>query len=215
MTTLMTTASGARRTLAHEIDRLDEVLNGLSDNLGEAVGDAVRVAASQDLRQAAREAIRDALSERDLLMAQGPKFQEKQPPQGPSPLRVTQGGWLVKQALVVEGWIAQAGSGLRCCQSWLQDRWADLGHACLALWNRMRPSLGIVVVLGTLLWLLRWHVLIGIGGALLLGVTALLSAPAVATVAATVGGFVLTFLVPVRVLPLPGALTRTPPEQEP
>jgi hypothetical protein len=212
MTTLMTTTSGSRRTLAHEIDRLDEILNGLSDNLGEAVGDAVRVAASQDLRQAAREAIRDALTERDLITTASQKAEKQQFVPTPSP--VASGGWLVKKAFVVEGWIAQAGSGLRSCQGWLQARCADLGRACLGLWNRARPSLGIVVVIGTLLWLLRWHLLLGIGGALLLGVTALLSGPAVAMVAATVGGFVLTFLAAVRVMPFPGARTRRPPEQE-
>jgi hypothetical protein len=212
MTTLMTTAAGARRTLAHEIDRLDAILTGLSDNLSEAVGDAVRAGVRQDLRHAAREAIRDVLTERNLTPAASENAAHQQAV--PPPLPVPNGGWLVKRAFVVEGWIAQAGSGVRRCQGWMWDRCADLGRACLGLWNRARPSLGLVVVIGTLLWLLRWHLLLGIGGALLLGVTALLSGPAVAMVAATVGGFVLTFLAAVRVLPFPAALARTPPEQQ-
>src|SRR5262249_38603148 len=54
MTTLtsLTGSSVARRSLAHEIDRLDAILTGLSDNLNEAVADAVKQAVGQELHQA-------------------------------------------------------------------------------------------------------------------------------------------------------------------
>src|SRR5260370_39133995 len=46
MTTTTTTSNGraARKSLAEQIDRLDNLLEGLSENLTEAVGDAVRAA---------------------------------------------------------------------------------------------------------------------------------------------------------------------------
>src|SRR5260370_7374584 len=46
MTTTTTTSNGraARKSLAEQIDRLDNLLEGLSENLTEAVADAVRAA---------------------------------------------------------------------------------------------------------------------------------------------------------------------------
>jgi hypothetical protein len=62
-TTLKDNGRTPRKTLSTQLDRLDEILDGLADNLNEAVAGATREAVLQAVREAVVQVIREALSE--------------------------------------------------------------------------------------------------------------------------------------------------------
>src|SRR5262249_11582887 len=61
--TTATTTNGVRKTLASQIDRLDSILDGLSENLNQAGADAVQGAVELAVRQAVKEAMQAILTE--------------------------------------------------------------------------------------------------------------------------------------------------------
>jgi hypothetical protein len=202
MTTLMTTASGSRRTLANEIDRLDEILNGLSDNLSEAVGDAVRAATTEELPQAAQQALRAALL--DPVVLNGLRNGLVTNPPTPTP----SGGRLVRLAYRVENRLTAVKTGLSGCWAWVAQRWADVGRLLQSGRDRVMQLCVMLMLIWPLLWTFRWHVLIAGAVGVLLGLVTLLSNPLVGIVASTLGAFVLTLLVVIRALPVPPKQSR-------
>src|SRR4051812_24061213 len=67
-TTNTTTTNGGvvRKTLASQIDRLDNLLEGLPENLNEAVADAVRGTMAAVVREAVQVAVHEILTSAEL-----------------------------------------------------------------------------------------------------------------------------------------------------
>jgi hypothetical protein len=91
----MTTANGtmkartARKSLGDQIDRLDNILDGLADALNESVADAVKDVIAETVRQAVHAAVAEVLSSPDLLHAalekHAPMPADSVPPTAPRP----------------------------------------------------------------------------------------------------------------------------------
>jgi hypothetical protein len=131
-TNLMTTTNAdgrARKSLAEQIDRLDAILDGLSDALTEAVAAAVSEAAGRAVKEAFQTVLAEALAnpvlhERALHVDSQPAPRADSPP-GPRPLaRLTT--WLG----------ARARSCVQACLAGLC--WARDTAARLSLWTRSR-----------------------------------------------------------------------------
>jgi len=67
MTTSVGTNGKARKSLAEQIDRLDQILDGLADGLNGAVADALRDSVGQAVQQALRGVLIEALTNPQLL----------------------------------------------------------------------------------------------------------------------------------------------------
>lgn len=59
----------ARKSLGHQLDRLDGILNGLAEALNESVAEAVKVAVEAAVREAVAAAVAEMLSRPELLRA--------------------------------------------------------------------------------------------------------------------------------------------------
>ena len=85
MTAIMnpnTSGTSQRKTLASQLDRLDNILDVLSDGLNEAVASAVEGAVAAAVREAVQLAVMELLTNPSLLQ----RVREAAlPPQGPPP----------------------------------------------------------------------------------------------------------------------------------
>jgi hypothetical protein len=112
-----TTTNGTqRRTLAQQIDRLDDILDGLDEALAGAVADAVRQATGTAVKEAVRLALVEVLTNADVLAlisaAAHTHAPALLPPRPPTPLPLTAGR---RCASVWESWAGgpARGSGPR------------------------------------------------------------------------------------------------------
>src|SRR5262245_40835322 len=76
---------GQRKQLAHQLDRFDEILDGLAAALNESVADAVRGAVGQAVREAVEASVREVLSSPELLRAALARHEPPAPPAPPAP----------------------------------------------------------------------------------------------------------------------------------
>jgi hypothetical protein len=98
MTTTNATSNGRlpRKSLGNQIDRLDGMLEGLSEALNESVADAVRGAVGQAVREAVVVAVREVLATPALLRAALAQHGPSEPEpwkQTPRPPEERAGGW--------------------------------------------------------------------------------------------------------------------------
>src|ERR1043166_5538730 len=68
-----------RKTLADQLDRLDQILDVLSDGLNEAVASAVQEAAGAAVQQAVRQALVEVLTNPDVLTLIGSAARAQSP----------------------------------------------------------------------------------------------------------------------------------------
>src|ERR1700733_14355405 len=61
--------STQRKQLSHQLDRLDQILDGLADALNESVADAVKDVIGQVVSESVHAAVKEVLSSPDLLKA--------------------------------------------------------------------------------------------------------------------------------------------------
>lgn len=142
-----------RKTLSTQIDRLDGILDGLSEALSESVAMAVKEAVSGVVREAVEAAVKEVLSNPQLLKAalaqHTPLTEQVQPatpktkPQSLWESLKTGWIWLREQAIEKAG---QAKRGLSvawtwCLEKlgqggrWMSARWSDLTTYSLSLWT--------------------------------------------------------------------------------
>jgi hypothetical protein len=98
MTTNHTTSP--RKSLADQIDRLDSILDGLSDNLNEAVATAVQQAVASAVQEAVRLAVIEVVTNAELQQLLRPPTS---PVPDPAPTEATGGGFLSGLWLAVRG----------------------------------------------------------------------------------------------------------------
>src|SRR5262249_31612951 len=104
-----TTNGQQRKTLASQIDRLDSILDGFSDNLNEAVATAVKEAVTTGVQQA----VLEVLTNLELQQLLHPPTPPAPPPAPPTPPAETHsgGGWLGGL------WLALSGTAKRVAQA--------------------------------------------------------------------------------------------------
>ena len=139
-----------RRTLASQLDRLDSILDGLSDGLNEAVADAVRDAVGIAVKEAAGVAVREALQAVLTEVLTNPALLEHlQPPRQPAPPTPPVAVPAERPSLRERMAAAGAWTGRKAQAAWTACRRAlgNLGSGLLALW-RLRTRLLAAVSIG-------------------------------------------------------------------
>jgi hypothetical protein len=95
MTKTMEMNGPIRKTLASQIDRLDSILNGLSEGLNDAVAQAVREAVGLAVQEAVQAVLTELLTNLALReQLQGPAAAEAAPPDDPANRSGGGKGWL-------------------------------------------------------------------------------------------------------------------------
>jgi len=127
-----------RKSLAEQIDRLDQVLDGLAENLNGALAAAVQEATGQAVQQAVRQALAEVLTNPDVLKLLGGAARLHSPPQ-------------------------ESGGGLRSLREWAGGKLRAAREFCgvgmsLGLW-----TLGGLLDRLRCLWQYRGHVVVGVG----------------------------------------------------
>jgi hypothetical protein len=191
MTTTMTSNGRPRKTLASQIDRLDTMLEGLSENLNEAVADVVRTAVVIAVREAVQGALAEVLTNPAILA----RLRDALPPMPATPTPVARPGegptvkerlsqvwsWLGAQVRALTGTCQSALNGLCAGAARAQERLQQAGQA---VWLRLR-----------LLRLFRGQLLLAVGVGVAAGVAAFVAAPWVAAMLSGLGGFMTAIVV--------------------
>jgi hypothetical protein len=205
MTTAMSANGSARRTLASQIDRLDEILDGLAQHLDAAVAGAVREAVTVALKEGVPVAVLEVLANKELQQRAGvPHAPATQPP--PMAVRLTNTarqcwGWLVGAARdtwdsitaavqVVKVGAMQAANHIFATGREKAQQVRDQVTAGVRVgWMRLVVFVTLARQLGR-----RLPVAVGVGVAV--GLVAYLAGPLVVPVACGLTGFVTSLLMP-------------------
>ena len=163
-TTINTNGRMHRKTLSTQIDRLDGILDGLSEALSESVAVAVKEAVSTVVREAVEAAVKEVLSSPDLLKAalaqHTPPVVQAQPTAPKTKHRslwesLKNGwNWLREQTTEKAG---QVKKGLGVAWTWCLEKlgqgchsmnagWKVWPPACLSLWATCRgPATAVAI----------------------------------------------------------------------
>src|SRR5262245_20134858 len=188
-----------RKTLSHQIDRLDQVLDGLADALQGSVAQAVSQAVGTAVREAVEAALKEALANPELLRAALAQQQTNLPrpelEQPPVTVAVPMTGWdclcawcgeaagQLKDALGgAWAWGVRAGQE---CWGWLTSRWQDLAGCLTGL-------LLALLMLAVWLWQFRRSGALALSVGLLAAAASYLAGPLVASLLCGLCGAALT-----------------------
>ena len=194
MTTMtMPHPNGRKRpSLSEQINRLDSVLDGLSENLNDAVADAVKAAVGIAVKEAVQTALKEVLAHPTIsAKLQPPTAPVNEPPPGPSrkiPTRPTLGQRLAAGWQQARGWAA---SVREACRSPLQTVRIFAGN----LWHRSVSRLTAVRTIGELLWHFKFPALTALTVGVLMAVLVFFAGPWMAAVLSGIGAFVMTLAV--------------------
>jgi hypothetical protein len=192
MTTTMTSnGRSPRKTLASQIDRLDTMLEGLSENLNEAVADVVRTAVVIAVREAVQGALAEVLSNPAILA----RLRDALPPMPTIPTPVARPGdgpTLKARLSQVWSWLgAQVRALTGTCQGALNGFAAGAAHAR----DRLQKAGQVVWLRLRLLRHFRGQLLLALGVGVAAGVAAFLAAPWLAALLSGLGGFMTAVVV--------------------
>jgi hypothetical protein len=184
-----TNANGRqRKSLASQLDRLDEMLDGLGENLNDAVADAVKGAVALAVQEAVRAALTEVLSNPAILA----KLQAAQPAPAPT---------LGEQLASCGSWLAAKANSAGAC---VRSGWSRLRALGAALVGHATQGAGVMLeatfrkacqVVGQCrpLWRLRCRIAVALAVGLVLGVLGFHAAgPLLAGTTTGVCGFVVT-----------------------
>jgi hypothetical protein len=191
MTTSTNNNRPQRQTLASQIDRLETILSGLPESLGQTVAEAVHDAVGK----AVELAVREVLTNPDLLRA----LQAQAAPTA-EPAKAAQDGSLSKslgqawqktrdnaawagekvgqQAAAVGGWLSRTCAWVG---GWLQTGWAWASVACGRVVAGVAAMCGALPALLMLLWAYRRPVLVALTVGLVIGLGSYWAGPFVAS----------------------------------
>jgi hypothetical protein len=186
MTVTMTNGK-TRKTLADQLDRLDNILDALSEGLNGAVADAVKEAAGAAVQEAVRQALIEVLTNPDVLTLIGGavRTQAPAPPAPDVPPVVVDSRLGLREPLGALG--SWAGRQVRAARS-ACTRAAAAGLRGLGgLGARLLP-----------LWQLRKHLLVALGVGAAAGLVAYVAGPWVAALLSGVATFASTVTLQAR-----------------
>lgn len=173
--TTMTNGRG-RKSLASQLDRLDQILDCLSDGLNEAVATAVKEAVAVAVEQAVRTALCEVLTNPEVLaMLQGATQPQNSQPKQSVGVRVRER-------------IGEAAS-------WVGNRLRQFGHTCCTVKNRVQQDMCAFRKRVQVLKPFRMSILIALSIGVIAGVTAYFVGPWLSAVVSGVGGFATTMAV--------------------
>jgi hypothetical protein len=199
MTSTISGNGTQRKSLASQIDRLDQILDGLADALNESVADAVREVVGQAVREAVQATVREVLASPELLRAALSKHPTTVPAPAPRAKGQTLKGLLesvrdactkAKQAMV------QAATKVGQALAWGLDK---LRQGCAFVGNRCKQTvIGCISsarclgTIGTQLWRFRRSCTIALTVGVVSGVGSYLAGPLLASLASGISGAALT-----------------------
>jgi hypothetical protein len=200
--TMTSTISGngtQRKSLASQIDRLDQILDGLANALNESVAEAVREVVGQAVREAVQATVREVLASPELLRAAMHKHIPAVPTPAPTAKRQTLKGLLQgvrASCLKAKQATWQAGQKLGRALAWGLDK---LRQGCAFVRGRCKQtvvgclrSARCLGTIGTQLWRFRRSCTIALTVGVVSGVGSYLAGPLIASVASGIGGAALT-----------------------
>jgi hypothetical protein len=191
----MTSASinnGQRKQLSSQLDRLDQILDGLSEALTESVADAVKEVIGQVVSEAVALAVKEVLSSPDLLRAALSKHEQATPTAKRRTLKKllkTAGTRTVEKVKETAGQVTQKlGQGISWCWRKLKQgfqRGKEIVVGCVRTCN------GVVVIAGQL-WRFRKTCSIALAVGILSGISTYFAGPVLASVASGISSAALT-----------------------
>jgi hypothetical protein len=179
--TITNTNGRVRKSLAEQIDRLDQILDGLADGLNDAVAMAVKEAVGVAVKEAVKAVLAEVLTN-PAVAAKLFGTTVQPPTRTPKPGRLRRlGGWIGRQTRSV---YHAASSLIR-----------HAGQACRTLFRRTRK--GVVSVLARVQVLRQFKVqlLTAVAVGTAAGTAAYLAGPWLAAVVSAAGGFATTVAV--------------------
>jgi hypothetical protein len=177
--TTMTNGRG-RKSLASQLDRLDQILDCLSDGLNEAVATAVKEAVAVAVEQAVRTALCEVLTNADVLaLVRGAaeQSQTSQPTSKPVGVRVRE--------------------RIGKVMAWIGHRLRQFGRMCCVAKNRVQTGVATFRRRLEMLRPFRTPILIALSVGMVAGVAAYFAGPWLSAVASGIGGFATTLAVQV------------------
>jgi hypothetical protein len=210
MTTTQSVNGRTRKSLAEQIDRLDEILEGLAQSLDAAAAGAVKEAVNVALKESVPAAVLEVLANKELQQRAGVTHTPAtQPP--PMAVRLTNTArrcwnWLAEAARdtwdsittvgqVVKVWMLEAANHILATGRAKVQQVRDQVTAGVRVgWMRL-------VVLATLARQLRRRLPVALGVGVAAGLIAYLAGPLVVPVACGVVGFFGALLVPWEAIP--------------
>jgi hypothetical protein len=210
MTTTASENGRARKSLASEIERLHEILNGLSANLHEAVATAVAGAVKEAMTAAVQEAAHAA-----VVKALANKEVQQRLDATPTPVSqppVTMAVRLADTARRCWGWLAGAArdtcdtvtTAAQVVKDWALEAATHILTAGRAKAQQIRDRVtaGVrvgwmrLVVVATLARQLRRRLPVALGAGVAVGLVAYLAGPLVVPIACGLAGFLGSLLIP-------------------
>jgi hypothetical protein len=183
MTTTMAMNSSngqVRKTLASQLDRLDQILDTLGEGLNEAVGQAVQEAVEAAVREGVRQGVRGALSEvltnPEVLAALRAALAPEPPNPQPAPAPCMPPSTPRKSGLLGRAW-GRAGAGFQ-----------KVGTALGAGVQRVRQAAGTVRGGLQILKPFRTQLLVALGVGTAVGVAVFFAGPYVAAASGWLAG---------------------------
>jgi hypothetical protein len=176
----------ARRSLATEIDRLDQMLDGLANGLNEAVGDAVRAALGGAMRETVQAVLKELFTNPEILARLRAELGAMPPaPAQPAPVR--------------RGLRKRLCTGIRtgvrklrqACAKWI---WRQRERICTCA-RRIRQALVVVRTHLPMLRPFRRQILTAFTCGIGVGVMAWFAGPWIASFASGCGGFAMALSV--------------------
>jgi hypothetical protein len=191
MTTSTNNNRPQRQTLASQIDRLETILAGLTDTLGQTVAEAVQDAVGKAVELAVKEVLTNPELLRALQTA-APTAEPAKSAQDGSLMKSLGQAWqrtsakVGKKAAVVGSWLSRACAWVGGC---LQTGWACLSGACGRVAACVSAICGALPALLMILWAYRKPLLIALGVGLVIGLGCYFAGPLVASTVSGLMGF--------------------------
>jgi hypothetical protein len=184
------TSRTERKSLASQIDRLDEMLTGLSDSLNESVAAAVQGAVRQAVAVAVQAAVREVLTHPDVL--ESLRATAIPVPATTHPA-LSEHGTFARMGQTLKDWVS---SGLAWATSAVSDAWSATKACCAEVKDRatragdwLRSAVWLVV---GLLYALRKPVLVAAAVGVTVALTSYFAGPVIASALSGLEGMGLT-----------------------
>jgi hypothetical protein len=213
MTTTTSVNGRTRRTLAERLDRLDDILNRLTEDPNEAMTTAVAAAVKGEMTTAVQEAVHAAalevLANKELQQRQGMMHTPASQPPLPVGVRLTETTrrcWTWLAGVARDTW-----DTVTAAAEVVKDRTLEAANHLLAVGRAkvqpvrdhmtacVRAGWMRLVVLATLAGRLRRRLLVALGVGVAAGLVAYLAGPLVVPVVCGLAGFVVSLLASVWV----------------